>query len=96
MAKKKKTSEKKARVHKELEGFEIKINPLGEISSNFDIDQINKFLDKNVYDKKLVNRDEEDDEYHIEENADSDENEVDFLDSSDDDDPETPPRPLKS
>ncbi len=57
MAKKKKSSEKKARVHKDLEGFEIKINPLGEITSNYDIDQINKFLDKNVYDKKLVNKD---------------------------------------
>jgi hypothetical protein len=59
MAKKKKTTEKKARVHKELEGFEIKINPLGEITSNYDIDQINKFLDKNVYDKKLTKQEEE-------------------------------------
>lgn len=69
MAKKKKTTEKKARVHKELEGFEIKINPLGEITSNYDIDQINKFLDKNVYDKKLVNKDsdEEDDAYPVQE-----------------------------
>ena len=44
MAKKKKSTEKKARVHKELEGFEIKVNPLGEITSNYDIDQIKALL----------------------------------------------------
>ncbi len=37
-----------------LEGFDIKINEFGEIESNFDIDRINVFLDKNVEDKKLI------------------------------------------
>ncbi len=82
MAKKKKTTEKKARVHKDLEGFEIKVNPLGEISSNYDIDRINDFLDKNVRDKKLVHtqgKDEDDELYPIEQSdEDSEENEADF------------------
>jgi hypothetical protein len=43
-------------VHPELEGFEIGINSLGEIISNFDIDRINAFLNKNVSDKKLKDR----------------------------------------
>jgi hypothetical protein len=73
MSKKKKEGKKKARVHKELEGFEIKVNPLGEITSNYNIDQINEFLNRNVRDKKLVKRDESDPEeeelYRIESSA---------------------------
>ena len=49
-------TEKKARVHKELEGFEIGVNPLGEITSNYSIEQINQFLGRHVRDKKLVDR----------------------------------------
>lgn len=48
--------EKKARVHKELQGFEIGVNPLGEITSNYSIEQINQFLGRHVRDKKLVDR----------------------------------------
>jgi len=95
MAKKKKTSEKKARVHKELEGFEIKINPLGEITSNYDIDQINKFLDKNVYDKKLVNKDD-DEAYPVQDSLEEGEDlDEDFLKSedSDEDVDDLPPQP---
>ena len=47
---------KKARVHQELEGFEIGVNPLGEITSNYSIEQINQFLGRHVRDKKLVDR----------------------------------------
>jgi len=96
MAKKKKTSEKKARVHKDLEGFEIKVNPLGEITSNYNIDQINNFLDKNVYDKKLVNRGADDDEdYPVQDSVDSDDNDEDFLkdDVTGDEGEDLPPRP---
>ncbi|MDB5262502.1 MAG: hypothetical protein JWQ14_1783 [Adhaeribacter sp.] len=94
MAKKKKTTEKKARVHKDLEGFEIKINPLGEITSNFDIDQINKFLDKNVYDKKLVNKDDEEEEFLVQDQEENEENEDDFLKNIDDEEKENlPPKP---
>lgn len=49
----KKKDPKKAKVHKELEGFEIKINESGEIESNISIDELNDFLDKNVEDKKF-------------------------------------------
>ena len=56
MPRKKKTEQdanKMPRVHKELEGFDIKINAFGEIISTLDIDRINEFLNKNVNDKKL-------------------------------------------
>jgi hypothetical protein len=53
---KKPVKPKKARVHKELEGFEIGVNPLGEITSNYSIEQINQFLGRHVRDKKLVDR----------------------------------------
>jgi len=57
MAKKKKT-EKKPKVHDELEGFEMKINTFGEITSNFEVDKINDFLDENVPDKKFSDKEE--------------------------------------
>ncbi|MCB0653013.1 MAG: hypothetical protein KDC85_17175 [Saprospiraceae bacterium] len=41
-----------------LEGLELKINALGEITSSLDMDKINKFLDENVEDRKL--KEEED------------------------------------
>ncbi len=43
----------KPRVHKDLDGFDIKINSFGEINSSIDIDRINQFLNKHVDDKKL-------------------------------------------
>lgn len=58
MTKKKDT--KKPKVHEELEGFNIRINSFGEVVSNIEIDKINEFLDENVEDKKLTDR--EDDE----------------------------------
>jgi hypothetical protein len=51
MAKEKK--EEKPRVHKDLEGFDIKINSFGEIQMSYDVEKINQFLNKNVEDKKL-------------------------------------------
>jgi len=48
----------KPRVHKDLSGLEISINQFGEIKSNMDIEKVNAFLDKNVEDKKLTERDE--------------------------------------
>ncbi len=41
------------KVHKDLEGFDIKIDKFGEIKGNLNIDKINAFLDKNLTDKKL-------------------------------------------
>lgn len=53
---KKKKDEKKPKVNKELNGFDITVNSFGEINSTFDLDKLNEFLDKNVEDKKLKNR----------------------------------------
>ena len=61
MAKKKKGASKKQgkpRVHKELDGFEVSIDTFGEIKANINIEKINRFLDDNVEDKKLVEREE--------------------------------------
>ncbi|WP_205701599.1 hypothetical protein [Hymenobacter rigui] len=84
--KKKVDPEKKARVHKELEGFEIKVNPLGEITSNYSIEDINQFLNRHVRDKKLVNRDgqfgekDEDENFPLEDGAqEPEESDEDFM-----------------
>lgn len=53
MSKKKDESQELPKVHKDLEGFDIKINSFGEIQMSYDIEKINQFLDKNVDDKKL-------------------------------------------
>jgi hypothetical protein len=60
MAKKKK-EEEKPKVHKDLEGFDIKINSFGEIIYSYDIDNINAFLNKNVDDKKFRKKEEKKD-----------------------------------
>ena len=55
---KKKKKEENPKVHEELKGFKMEINSFGEISSSFPIDKINEFLNKNVEDKKLKDRDD--------------------------------------
>jgi hypothetical protein len=60
MAKTDPKKKKKPRVHKDLQGFEVSINQFGELSSNMNIEKINEFLDKNVDDKKLTERDDSD------------------------------------
>jgi len=57
MTKKKKKNED-PKVHEDLKGFKMDINSFGEISSSFSIDKINTFLNKNVEDKKLKDRDD--------------------------------------
>lgn len=54
----KKDQPKKAKVHKDLDGFDVSINTFGEIKSNINIDQINAFLNQNVDDKKLRDRED--------------------------------------
>lgn len=62
MAKKKKDPEKEEpKVNEELQGFEIRINEFGEITSSFEVDKINEFLDENVEDKKLREKKEGED-----------------------------------
>ena len=60
MAKKKDKNPKdqKPRVNKELEGMEVSIDSFGEIHNSLSIDKINEFLNKNVDDKKLRDRDD--------------------------------------
>lgn len=46
------------KVNKELEGLEISINEFGQIETSYDIQKINKFLNREVDDKKLRDRDD--------------------------------------
>jgi hypothetical protein len=55
---KKKDKKGKPEVHNELKGFDIKINEFGEITSNMDVEDLNEFLDENVEDKKLQERED--------------------------------------
>jgi len=49
----------KPKVNSKLEGFEVRIDRFGKITSTFEIDRINEFLDEEVEDKKLVDRKED-------------------------------------
>lgn len=66
MAKKKKPAEdpekKKPAVHRELKGFNIRINEFGEIISSFEVEKLNEFLDEKVEDKKLSTQKEDEEE----------------------------------
>jgi hypothetical protein len=55
---KKKTEKEgpKPKVHQDLSGFEVTINEFGEIRANMNIEKINDFLNKNVEDKKLIEK----------------------------------------
>ncbi len=50
--------EKQTRIHNELKGFDIYIDEFGQIQSNLPIDKVNSFLNRNVDDKKLRDRDD--------------------------------------
>jgi hypothetical protein len=56
MAKKQKPTQTLPKVHKDLEGLDVSINTFGEIQLSYDISKINEFLNKEVDDKKLKNR----------------------------------------
>ena len=59
MAKKKEENkQEKPKVNEELDGFDINIDSFGEIKSTLPIDKINQFLNKNVEDKKLKDRED--------------------------------------
>ncbi|MDQ3534147.1 MAG: hypothetical protein M3421_00805 [Bacteroidota bacterium] len=85
MAKKKQNQKEIPKVNPELEGFDIRIDPFGEIKTNYNIDKINEFLNKNVDDKKLRDRNDIE-ENRLEENPDE-ENIIDnqFSEISEDD-----------
>lgn len=54
----KKSGKAKPKVHKDLQGLDIVIDQFGEIKANMNIEKLNEFLDKNVDDKKLAERDD--------------------------------------
>lgn len=56
---KRKTTKKTPDVHESLDGMDIKINRLGQLEADYDIDKINGFLNENVEDRKLADREEE-------------------------------------
>ena len=56
-----KKNKPKPKVHKDLQGFDISIDSFGEIKSNMNIEKINEFLNENVDDKKLAEREDYDD-----------------------------------
>lgn len=72
MARKKGKKKNNPEVNKKLEGFNVHIDPFGEIKSTYEIDKLNKFLNKNVKDKKLIDR-EDFNEMKKEENSDEEE-----------------------
>lgn len=56
--KKKENSEESPKVNPELDGLNISIDSFGEINTTYNIDDINDFLNRNVEDKKLEERDD--------------------------------------
>ncbi len=42
-----------SKVHKDIKGFDIQINQFGELRSNLNVEDINRFLDRHVSDKKV-------------------------------------------
>lgn len=40
-------------VHPDLEGFDVRLNPFGEVDMTIPIDRLNDFLDRKVDDPKL-------------------------------------------
>ena len=42
-----------SKVHKDIKGFDIQINQFGELRSNLNIEDLNRFLDRHVSDKKI-------------------------------------------
>jgi hypothetical protein len=56
---KKNNKKEKPEVHKELKGFEIRINSFGEMETNYSIDKLNKFLDEKMGREDKRNGDEE-------------------------------------
>jgi len=62
MSKDKKTKNDASKDNEGIKDFKIKINEFGEITSNMNVDKLNEFLNENVEDKKLKDREKELDE----------------------------------
>jgi len=50
--------EDKSSFHEGLEGFDIKVNSFGQMESNFEVDKLNAFLNKEISEKKRKKKDE--------------------------------------
>ena len=59
MDERKEDEKRKQELHEELEGFDIRINEFGEMTTNINIDKINAFLNTHLADRKLHNHLEE-------------------------------------
>ena len=57
-----KKSRKKKQFHKDLEGFDIKINEFGEIQSNYDVDKLNAFLNQKLGEARSKDTDKDDEQ----------------------------------
>ncbi len=53
-----KKPKKEAKKPAKIEKFDMGINEFGELTTTVDLDKINNFLNKNVADKKLVEKEE--------------------------------------
>ncbi|MEI7802007.1 MAG: hypothetical protein WCI97_05150 [Bacteroidota bacterium] len=53
MKKKSKKKDDTAKVNPELEGLDIRFNKFGQLISSVSLDELNGFLNKNVKDRKL-------------------------------------------
>jgi len=62
MSKKKSKKDRIEEEKKKLKGLDIKINEFGEIITSYSVDKVNDFLNENVDDKKLKDRDDLKDE----------------------------------
>lgn len=51
-----KKKDKKLKVNPELEGLNVYVNEFGEIITSYNAEEINTFLDKTLYDKKIRNQ----------------------------------------
>lgn len=54
---KKKKKEEAAETHPDLKGLRMKVDAFGRIDTSISLDRINDFLDRNVIDKKLNEKD---------------------------------------
>lgn len=62
MSKKKRKKKEEAEVHEDLKGFNIRIDPFGKLESNLSIDEIKKFLDDKIDDKRVKHVDKSEEE----------------------------------
>ncbi len=48
-----KPEEEQAKLHPELQGFNIRLDPFGRVETNMNLENVNSFLNVNLRDRKL-------------------------------------------